>query len=82
MYGKIISPYARENSTRAVAWSPLNPLLNTMPEPSSDLDESYDEHDRITEQMGITEALLLQDDGPEISRRLPYLLVLTCGGAG
>ena len=60
----------------------LESTLNTMSEPSNELDESYDEDDRIPEQMGITEALLLQDDGPEISRRLPYLLVLTCGGAG
>ena len=60
----------------------LESTPNTMPEPSNDLDESYDEDDRIPEQMGITEALLLQDDGSVISRRLPYLLVLTCGGAG
>ena len=60
----------------------LESTLKIMPEPSNDLDESYDEDDRVPEQTGITEALLLQDDGPEISRRLPYLLVLTCGGAG
>ena len=60
----------------------LESTFNTMSEPSLELDESYDEDDRIPEQMGITEALLLQDDAPEISRRLPYLLVLTCGGAG
>lgn len=56
-----------------------------MTELSYDLDESYvDRHedDHIREQMATTEALLLEDTGSEVSRTLPYLLVLTCGGAG
>ena len=57
-----------------------------MTEPDHDLDESYvyvlTEDDHIEEQTGITETLLLEDSSPEVSRRLPYLLVLTCGGAG
>lgn len=54
--------------------------------PSHDLDESYVdddyEDDNIREQMRITEALLLEDKSSEVSKGLPYLLVLTCGGAG
>ena len=56
-----------------------------MTELSYDLDETYvDRHedDHIREQMATTEALLLEDTGSEVSRTLPYLLVLTCGGAG
>ena len=57
-----------------------------MTEPDLDLDESYvflrTEDDHVGEQTGITETLLLEDDSPEVSRSLPYLLILTCGGAG
>ena len=57
-----------------------------MTEPYRELDESYehleDEDDHVREQPGITERLLLEDGSLDVSRRLPYLLVLTCGGAG
>ena len=51
-----------------------------MTEGSHDLDERYVYH--AGERTGVTETLLLQDDGLEMSRGLPYLLLLTCGGAG
>ena len=57
-----------------------------MTQPYRELDESYedleDEDDHVREQPGITERLLLEDGSLDVSRRLPYLLVLTCGGAG
>lgn len=56
-----------------------------MTEQSRDSDESYvdlNEHANIREQTGITETLLIEDSSSEVSKRLPYLLVLTCGGAG
>lgn len=57
-----------------------------MTEPSHDPDESYvhlsDEDGHVEEQIGITEMLLLEDDGPKVSRGVLDLLVLTCGGAG
>lgn len=40
------------------------------------------EDDSVREQTGISEMLLLEDNSPEVSKRLLYLLVLTCGGAG
>ncbi len=53
---------------------------------SNDLDDGYvylhNEHDNIGEQIGITETLLLEDHTSEVPRRLLYLLILTCGGAG
>lgn len=57
-----------------------------MTEPIHDPDESYvhlsndDRH--VGERIGITEMLLLEDNGPKVSRRVVDLLVLTCGGAG
>ena len=56
-----------------------------MTELSHDLDDSDvdpNEGVHIREQAGITDTLLLQDAGSEVPRRLIYLLVLTCGGAG
>ena len=56
-----------------------------MTELSHDLDESdVDPNDdgHFGEQVGATDTLLLQDAGSEVPRRLLYLLVLTCGGAG
>ncbi len=56
-----------------------------MTELSHDLDESdvdHNEDDDIREQVGVTDTLLLQDAGSVVPRRLLYLLVLTCGGAG
>lgn len=57
-----------------------------MTEPIHDLDESYvhlsNEDGHVGEQMGITETLLLEDNGPNVSRRVLDLVVLTCGGAG
>lgn len=57
-----------------------------MTEPSHDLDESYvdryDEADSVRDRTEVTEMLLLEENSPEASRRLPYLLVLTSGGAG
>lgn len=52
---------------------------------SHDLDEGYVdriEDGHIREPIGITETLLLEDYSSEVSRKLPFLLVLTCGGAG
>ncbi|CAF9912907.1 MAG: Allantoicase [Alectoria fallacina] len=52
---------------------------------SHDLDESYvdrNEDDQIRGRVGITESLLLEDNSSKVSRNLPFLLVLTCGGAG
>ena len=64
-----------------------NDLPEMMTEPSHDPDESYvqlsHENGRLVgEQIGISEALALEDNGPKVSRRLLDLLVLTCGGAG
>lgn len=56
-----------------------------MTEQSRNSDESLvdrDEDDNVREQIGITETLLLDDNNSEASKNLPYLLVLTCGGAG
>lgn len=57
-----------------------------MTEPIHDPDESYvhlsDEDGHVGEEIGITEMLLLEDNGPKISRRVLDLVVLTCGGAG
>ena len=57
-----------------------------MTERDHDLDEGYvylrTEDDHVEEQIGITETFLLEDNSPEVSRSLPYLLILTCGGAG
>lgn len=60
-------------------------LQSTLKTMSDDLDENHvdgNEDDHTREQMEITETFLLEDNGAEVSRRLPYLLVLTCGGAG
>lgn len=57
-----------------------------MTELRHDLDESCvdsdDEVGHVQEHTGISEMLLQEDDSSEVSKRLPYLLVLTCGGAG
>ena len=57
-----------------------------MTEPSHDLDEGdvrlSHENGAVGEQIGIQEALALEDNSPKVSRRLLDLLVLTCGGAG
>ena len=57
-----------------------------MTEPNHDQDDSYvhvtNENGHIGEQIGITEALLLEDGDSKVSRRLLDLLILTCGGAG
>ncbi len=57
-----------------------------MTEPSHDLDDGYvylhNEHDNIEEQTGITQTSLLEGDASGVPRRLLYLLILTCGGAG
>lgn len=60
-----------------------------MTEPSHDSDRDLDEDyvdrngdDYIREQTGFTETLLLEGNRSEVSKKLPYLLVLTCGGAG
>lgn len=50
-----------------------------------DLGEDYVDRngdDYIREQTGFTETLLLEDNSSEVSKKLPYLLALTCGGAG
>ena len=57
-----------------------------MTELSRDPDESNahlsNEDGQFGEQIGITEMLLLEDNGTKVSRRVLDLLVLTCGGAG
>ena len=57
-----------------------------MTEPDHDLDEGYvylrTEDGHVEEQIGITETFSLEDNSPEVSRSLLYLLILTCGGAG
>lgn len=57
----------------------LHLTLITMTEPSHDPDGSYD---NVGEDIGMTGSLLVEENGPEVSRGLLYILVLTCGGAG
>ena len=56
-----------------------------MTELSHGLDESFVdriEDDHFREHREITETLLPEENCLEDSKKLPYLLVLTCGGAG
>ena len=57
-----------------------------MNEPSSDPDESYvhlsHANGVVGEQIGIPEALTLEENTSKVSRGLLDLLILTCGGAG